>query len=241
MQGQFQKGILNQLNPAVLFTKGYSGGWTGDDTNDYADITHNAWDEEFNFTCGAWIKCTNSANPNFGIFGTLTGSPVNSDGVGFMVHHSLDSKLKIFFGSPTVPDFVCATARSIPFDKYVFCAYTWNSQTSTIKIYINGVLECTGTATFVHNNHKHIIGDIYATSSNLTWRFSGEIAQFFAIESTLQQDDLSRIYNFGRGTIFQGIDTRTPWYANIKCWSDMRVGEFGIDETANNNNLTIYP
>jgi len=238
MFNSLSKGVFNQLNPDVLFTKDYSNGWTGDGVNDYGDISHNSWDEESTFTAGAWVKCLSTSSVDFGIFGTLTGSPVNNDGVGFMIHHSLDSKLKVFFGSPTVPDFVCATEDIIPFNEYVFCVYTWNG--TTIKIYINGVLQCEGTATFVHNSHKHTIGDIYATNSNLAWRFNGEIAQFFAIENVLEEHDIFNIYNFKRGVRYSGLNQNEFWYSNIKHWCDMDAGFIGIDETANNNDFTIY-
>ena len=140
----------------------YAGSFSGYATGDDVDVTGTYLDGATSFTVAAWVNVSNFTNWN-GVFGADAGNSL----FHFQITPSSPPNISIYAYASSGGQAVGATNLTSYLNKWIHVAGTYDG--TNVKVYLNGVLDGTGTASGplagVGANHIKI-GRTYITSGN---------------------------------------------------------------------------
>lgn len=163
------------------------------------------------WSVNVWVKTSVSgASPEFMFWGSQT------TGNGIDLYMSSSNKLTAnFYGGGGI----ATSTTSINTNSWVMCTITYDG--SLLKVYVNGTLEATGAsyAGNISGSVRYVGAD--SGAGNL---WNGSLDELGAWNTTLTVDEISKIYNAGRGNQY-------PFTENL---STSLASYYKLDESSGN-------
>ncbi len=183
-------------------TTGPAGGAVGkygnagsfDGSNDNIDVPYNSsLDATNEVTLAAWIKPTNFSNAYQGIIGRSNNKAYN-----FMFNNQTGN-LRVETGPSGASAYIDSTT-AVTAGVWTHVATVINKNDSTIKFYINGVLD--NSQALTGTNTLSDVTDLYIGWEGLSGRyFTGSIDEARVYTRALSSNDISQLYNFAPGPV----------------------------------------
>ena len=142
-----------------------------------------------------WVKTTTSSQD--GVIGTGYDSGLYWNSFQAYVYGTT-GKFVVRYGNGTQEGPALSSTSDVNIGEWVFCAVSFSGSTvgSTVKMYVNGVLETTHTTTVsrVDNTQKGLIMGAYSGAGTIQNWFTGAVDQARIFSSVLTPTQITELY-----------------------------------------------
>ena len=153
---------------------------------DYIDITPLPdFNASGNYTYAAWIYPIQSVRQ-----GIISQARCQTGGSGINLYLNASNTFYISKCSVSSEDIVVSSSETVSLSQWSFVTATYSG--GNVTVYINGVSNGNGAATFTSGNELENIGRAASTS---TYYFNGSIDEVLIFNRTLAQAEISALYN----------------------------------------------
>lgn len=184
-----------------------------------------------NWTSCAWVNWSQNTANYDGVMGDMSVA----DGIG--VGLDSDNTVRLYTGAWTDSNF----AVGLNAWHYICLVSMWNGTTGNQSIFINGTLRLTRSGTYTNSTYNWTFGNIYANDGNLNEGINGTIDLMTIWNRTLNQDNLTYLYNNGNGIDFPFREITTS--INITAsdeWNTTSIPSFSTNISWSNGSTTTH-
>ena len=194
---------IGTLVNGVEFSTVNSGIWTFDGTDDYIKLPQITTNQTVgNYTVSLWFSFTNTITPsNVTDFMLMSAQNTLLGGVDNYIYLLSGTLGRIGFQTFNPFSVVYTTTDTWVGGLWYNVVISYDISTSQQSIYVNGILEGTGTTAncYFNTNTRFDLAAYTDTTNPLTWFFNGKIANFIVYKKTLSSDEVLRNYNSLKG------------------------------------------
>ena len=208
ISGDTTWGDLIQSNNGVLyngttFSPDNNGTIIFDGIDDYVKIPQITVNQTVgNYTASLWFSFTNTITPsNVTDFMLMSAQNTLLNGVDNYIYLLSGTGGRIGFQTFNPFSVIYTTTNTWVGDLWYNVVISYDITTSKQSIYVNGILEGTGTVAgcYFNTNTRFDLAAYTDTTNPLTWFFNGKIANFIVHKKTLSSDEILRNYNSLKG------------------------------------------
>ena len=155
-----------------------------------------------NYTVSLWFSFTNTITPsNVTDFMLMSAQNTLLGGVDNYIYLLSGTLGRIGFQTFNPFSVVYTTTDTWVGGLWYNVVISYDISTSQQSIYVNGILEGTGTTAncYFNTNTRFDLAAYTDTTNPLTWFFNGKIANFIVYKKTLSSDEVLRNYNSLKG------------------------------------------